>query len=302
MESDHQDCYPRYEDIREAFVDYGKLLPNDGELIYCADDPGASEVAMVLKKEKPGISLIPYGFSAQGDYGIELYQIRNERVIMRLRLFPSELTIRVPGKHTALNAAAAIALVSSLVRKEFGDGNNDGWNDERREGLKNALEGFRGSKRRSEILGEAEGILFMDDYGHHPTEIKTTIDGLKEFYPSRRLVLSFMSHTYTRTAALFDDFAASFKKADIVFFHKIYSSAREVYHGGITGKSLYEKAREIAGGLEWRVFYTDEPDEAFDLLKDLLRPGDLFITMGAGNNWTLGKKLFDFYRKYGDSR
>ena len=293
VESDHQDCFPRYEDIRAAFMDYGKLLPCDGELIYCADDPGASEVAQSLKKEKPDISLVPYGFSAQGDYRIKFYQIRDERIIMQLGLFPFELTIRVPGRHTALNAAAAIALVSSLVRKEFGDENNDGWNEERREGLKKALEGFRGSKRRSEILGETCGILFMDDYGHHPTEIVSTLDGLREFYPFRRLVLSFMSHTYTRTAALFDDFAASFKRADIVFLHKIYSSAREVYHGGVTGRTLFDKVRETAGG---NVFYTEEPDEGFELLKDLLRPGDLFITMGAGSNWTLGKKLFDYYR------
>ena len=298
VESDHNDFFPLYKDIRDAFFDYGRLLPPDGELIYCADDPGASEVALSLKEEKPGIRLVPYGFSAPGDYRIESYQIRNERIIMRLGLFPFDLTIHVPGKHTALNAAAAIALVSSIVRKEFGDEGNDGWNEERMEGLKNALEGFRGSKRRSEILGEAGGILFMDDYAHHPTEIKTTISGLKEFYPLRRFVISFMSHTYSRTSALFDDFASSFTQADIAFFHKIYSSAREVYHGGLNGRSLYERAREIegeTGDSGGRFFYTEEPDEGFCILKDILKPGDLFITLGAGSNWSLGKKLFDYF-------
>ena len=299
VESDHNDCYPRYEDIREAFLDYGRLLPSNGELIYCADDPGASEVALSLKKEKPGLNLVPYGFSAHGDYRIESYRIDNERIKMRIALFPFELNIRIPGKHTALNAAAAIALTSLHVRKEFGDDKNDGWNNERREALKNALEEFRGSKRRSEILGEACGILFMDDYGHHPTEIKSTLDGFKEFYSSRRMVVSFMSHTYTRTAALFDNFAASFEKADIAFFHKIYASAREVYSGGINGRTLYEKVRETAGE---RVFYTEEPDEAFQIAIDLLKPGDLFVTMGAGNNWTLGKKLFNFFKEREDSK
>ena len=302
VESDHQDYYPAYEDIRNAFLDYGRLLPDDGELIYCADDPGACEVALVLQKEKPAVNFVPYGFSAGGDYGIELYEVKDERIVMRLRGFPGELRIRIPGKHTALNAAAAVALVSSLVRKEFGDAAKDGWNEERREGLRRALEEFSGSRRRSEILGEAGGILFMDDYGHHPTAIRTTLAGLREFYPGRRLILSFMSHTYTRTAALLDEFAASFEKADLTVLHKIYASAREHYEGGVTGRTLFEKACEMTGGNagpDKRFFYAEEPDDGFELLKGILGPGDLFTTMGAGDNWKLGKKLYEFYLRGG---
>jgi UDP-N-acetylmuramate--alanine ligase len=307
VESDHQDYFPTYEDIRDAFVEYGRLLPPGGQLLYCADDPGASEVALSLKKERPGLNLVPYGFSAPGDYGIEMFGVRDERIVMRLRSFPGELRVRVPGRHTALNVAAAVALASILVKKEFGGENNDGWNEERREGVRKALEEFRGSKRRSEILGEAGGILFMDDYGHHPGGIRTTLAGLKEFYPRRRLILSFMSHTYTRTASLLDEFAASCEKADLLVFHKIYASAREVYKGGVTGRTLFEKAKETLGGLARdtgspgasgaaeRFFYTEEPEDGVELLKGILKPGDLFITMGAGDNWKLGKKLFEYY-------
>ena len=299
VESDHQDYFPTYEDIRDAFLEYGKLLPPDGELIYCADNPGASDVAFSLKSEKPGISLVPYGFSAPGAYGIEMFEARDERTVMRLRSFPGELVMRVPGRHTALNAAAAMALTSSLVKKEFGGPDNDGWNEERREGVRKALEEFSGSRRRSEILGEAGGILFMDDYGHHPTAIETTLAGLKEFYPRRRLVVSFMSHTYTRTAALLDEFAASFASADVLILHKIYSSAREAYSGGVTGRTLFEKTREKLGGVSSheRFHYTEEVEDAAELLIQLLRSGDLFITMGAGDNWRLGKKLFEQYRE-----
>ena len=297
VESDHQDYYPKYEDIREAFIEYGRLLPPGAELIYCADDPGASEVAHSLHKENPEITLVPYGFSADGDYRVEMYQVRNERVIMRLRGFPGELKLRVPGRHTSLNAAAAIALCSLLVKKEFSSGGNDGWNEERREKLRDALQEFNGSKRRAEILGEAGGILFMDDYGHHPTAIKATLEGLKEFYPERRLVLSFMSHTYTRTALLLDEFAASFEKADIVLLHKIYASAREVYEGGVTGETLFEKTRDAG---KRQVFYIDDPLNAFDFMRQTLKSGDLFITMGAGDNWKLGKELFDSYSMKGD--
>jgi len=307
VESDHQDYFPTYKDIRDAFLEYGRLLPPRGEFIYCADDPGASEVSIALKKERPDIKLIPYGFSAEGAFRIESFQIRDERIIMKIKGFPGDLKIRIPGRHTALNAAAALALVSSIVKKEFGNDGigvlDDGWNDERREGLKDELEEFRGSKRRSEILGEAGGILFMDDYGHHPTEVKTTLGGLKEFYPKRRLVLSFMSHTYTRTASLLDEFAASFCDADIIVLHKIYASAREVYKGGVSGITLFEKTKEklaASSGTvnpEERFFYIEEHENAVDILKNILRSGDLFITMGAGDNWKLGKKLFEFYRE-----
>jgi len=299
VESDHQDYFPTYDDIREAFLEYGRRLPPDGELIYCADDVGASDVAVSLKRERPGVKLVPYGFSAPGDYGIESFEVRDERAVMRLRFFPGELTLRVPGRHTALNAAAAMALTSSLVKAEFG---SEGWNGERREGARKALADFSGSRRRSEILGEAGGILFMDDYGHHPTAIKTTLAGLKDFYPRRRLVVSFMSHTYTRTAALLDEFAASFADADVLVLHKIYASAREVYSGGVTGRTLFEKTRETLGPSPGRFYYAEEVEDGEGLLPEILKEGDLFITMGAGDNWRLGKKLFDHYRERGGSR
>jgi len=297
VEKDHLDYFPTLKAIKEAFLEYGRLLPPDGVLIYCADDEGASEVAGVLKTEKPGVNLIPYGFNAEGGYRIESYRVADESALIRLKGFPDEFRIRVPGRHTALNAAAAIALCSLLVGKEFGSAGFDGWNEERSLGLRSALEGFKGSKRRSEILGEAGAILFMDDYGHHPTAIKTTLEGLKDFYPGRRLVVSFMSHTYTRTSKLLDEFAASFEKADFLLLHKIYPSAREVYNGGVSGYTLFERTLEKFPFRKGCIFYAEEADDGFELMKANLKSGDLFITMGAGDNWRLGKKLFDFYRQ-----
>ncbi|AEF84250.1 UDP-N-acetylmuramate--L-alanine ligase [Treponema primitia ZAS-2] len=284
VESDHQDYYPTYESIRDAFIEYAKLLPVNGELIYCADDPGACEVANSINKGR--VKLIPYGFTASGNFKIVSYKAEAERSVMRIAAFPGELRLRVPGRHCALDAAAALALTDSLVRAESGS-----WTAEAQEGVRKALEDFRGSRRRSEVIGEAGGILFMDDYGHHPTAIKTTLEGLREFYPRRRLVLSFMSHTYTRTAALLDEFAASLEKADLVVLHKIYGSAREAYQGGVNGKTLYEKTKALRKG----VYYEEEPLGAVELLKGLLKPGDLLLTMGAGDNWKLGKALFDHY-------
>ncbi|MDR2103586.1 MAG: UDP-N-acetylmuramate--L-alanine ligase [Treponema sp.] len=290
VESDHQDYFPTYTSIRDAFLEYGRLLPSGGELIYCADDPGAREIAETLDREGRGIRFIPYGFSAEGPFRILSFKTAGERTCMEIEGFPGELRLRVPGRHSALDAAAALALTDSLVKNEYGDPGN-GWDEKKRERVRQALEDFRGSRRRSEIVGEAGGILFMDDYGHHPTAIRTTLEGLKDFYPGRRLIVSFMSHTYTRTAALLDDFAASFEKADAVILHRIYASAREAYTGGVTGSTLFEKTKARHN----QVYYVEEPEKALGLLKDLLRPGDLFLTMGAGDNWKLGKILFACY-------
>ncbi|MDR3343009.1 MAG: UDP-N-acetylmuramate--L-alanine ligase [Treponema sp.] len=291
VEGDHQDYYPTYESIRDAFLEYGRLLPLGGELIYCADDPGAVEVAETLDREGRGIRCIPYGFSATGAFRIRSYHVTHEQGEMSLAGFPGPLQVCIPGRHSALNATAALALTGSLVKKEFGGDTSDGWHEERREGVRKALAEFRGSKRRSEIVGKASGILFMDDYGHHPTAVRTTLEGIKAFYPTRRLVLSFMSHTYTRTASLLDEFAACFEKADVLILHKIYASARETYTGGVTGETLFEKTRALRD----TVYYIDEPEAAVEWLKALLRPGDLFLTMGAGDNWKLGRALLTHY-------
>jgi UDP-N-acetylmuramate--alanine ligase len=318
VESDHQDCFPTYEAIRDAFLEYTAKLPPGGELFYCADNPGARETAEEAARTGRGLRLVPYGFTAPGPFGITDCRVSEERLAVRLRgspdepsgktgdaagkntpgktfyrpsgtsSFPAELTIGVPGRHNALNAAAALALTDSLVRAEFGE---NGWTEERRENVRRALEDFRGSKRRSEIVGDYGGVLFMDDYGHHPTAIKTTLEGLREFYPQRRIVLSFMSHTYTRTAALLDEFASSFNGADLLFLHKIYESAREEYGGGVTGRTLFEKTQALRD----HVYYIGEPLDAAETLKTTLRPGDLFLTMGAGDNWKLGRLLADYY-------
>jgi len=293
VEEDHQDYYPDFDSIMKAFLEYLRKLPDNGELIYCADNPGASQAAFIISNERKDIKLIPYGFTAEGDWAIISHI--SGRGIQKIKIgkFDCEFELRVPGKHSCLNATAALALTSSLVQKEFGS-----WSSKRLDDVRDALLNFRGARRRSEIIGEASGILFIDDYGHHPSAVKTTVAGYKEFY-GRRLVLSFMSHTYSRTAALLDEFAQSLEGADLVMLHKIYGSAREVYTGGITGRSLYEKARAVMGD---RVLYCEEHEDAAEELKNILRPGDLFVTMGAGDNWKLGKKLFAMFGGEAENR
>jgi len=295
VESDHQDFFPTYESIRDAFVEYCRMLPEGGQLIYCADDRGASEVANIIKNDNRGIQLVQYGFAAEGDFKINSYKVENEKGVFSIAGFPDEFKIRIPGRHQALNVAAGLALASSLAKND-GAANGTGLNQNQLESIKNALINFKSTKRRSEIVGEIGGIIFMDDYGHHPTAIKTTLFGIKSFYPNRRLIVSFMSHTYTRTSALLDEFSACFNDADILYLHKIYASARENYKGGVNGRTLYEKTsavRTVAG--KGQTFYVDEIDDAFSPLCETLKSGDIFITLGAGNNWPLGVKLFQYF-------
>jgi UDP-N-acetylmuramate--alanine ligase len=154
---------------------------------------------------------------------------------------------------------------------------------------------FSGSKRRSEILGEAGGILFMDDYGHHPTAIRETIRGIREFWPNRRLVVDFMSHTYSRTKALFEDFAASLDEAEVVVLHGIYASARELPDPAVSGRKLFEAIE--ARSPSRPAYFFEGVLEGLDDVAAALRPGDLFLTMGAGDNWRLGEALFSRFGK-----
>lgn len=199
----------------------------------------------------------------------------------RLSGYGRTFSLKIPGHHLVLDAAAALAAVECILEKE-GTAVDSRIEEKLAEGLKN----FRGSKRRSEIIGEWGDILIMDDYGHHPTEIETTLKGLKEFYPDRRLVVDFMSHTYSRTEALIDEFSNSFYSADMVILHRIYSSAREKA-GKITGRDLFNR---VAEKMEY-VYYFEEIEDAVPFCMESLKPGDLFITMGAGENWILGRKI-----------
>ena len=299
IESDHQDFYPTYDDIFAAFIDYLRLLPDGGELIYCADDPGASAAADRMNAERPDIILTTYGETAEGTYRMTMYETGSGKATFRLSGIESEFLLRVPGKHLALDASAALALAFSVLMKEKGRSGDASTKQSSADltAARDALAAFTGSKRRSEILGESAGILFMDDYGHHPTAIRETIRGIKEFWPERRIVVDFMSHTFSRTKALFGDFAASLDEADAVVMHGIYASAREGPDPMITGRKLFE---ETLRRRPLRPMYYFEG--VLDGVKELsieLKPGDLFLTMGAGDNWKLGEALLAGFKAEG---
>jgi UDP-N-acetylmuramate--alanine ligase len=281
IELEHTDYFTSLEDVRNAFVEYAGRLPSDGTIIYCADDDGATSVASHIERTKRGITCVPYGTKAEGPFRVSGIAEGEGCIRFRMDLIPEELELRVPGEHNVLNAAASVALLHSLVEKKTGS-----FGPVEAQACATGIRAFRGSRRRSQIVGERDGILFVDDYGHHPTEIKATLTGYKGFYPGRRIVLDFMPHLYSRTSDFFNDFISAFDDADILLMHKIYSSARET-EGKVSGSDLYDAVRAHRAN----VHYFREVMDARDFCRFLLRPGDVFITMGAGDNWRLGAAL-----------
>lgn len=281
IEPDHLDYFRDLEDMLSAFTSYGTSLPARGTLIYCHDDPGARTSAERIHAQRNDLVMIPYGRSAAGPFKVSREELGSGRTTFALAGWPNEFTLRIPGAHNVLNAAAALALCSLL------------WTAERAEvpvdvaAAARAIGSFAGSRRRSEIVGEAGGILFMDDYAHHPTAIENTLAGIHSFYPERRLVVDFMSHTYSRTRALLSEFGKCFHSADSVILHRIYASAREQDDGGTTARDLYEEVSRSHPCVQ----YFPEPIDAVPFLVSELKPGDLFLTMGAGDNWKLGRQL-----------
>ncbi len=294
VESDHQDFYPTFSDIQKAFIDYICLLPQGGNLIFCADDKGAKETAFLAKEKRNDIVLIPYGESAEGDYKVTFKKTENGKQTFDVFCL-GEVSLLVPGKHNALNATAAIALCFSLLKVERKNPLDFA------EKIKKSLLDFSGGKRRSEIVAKKKNsfgdeILFIDDYAHHPTAIEKTLSGYREFFTGKKLIVDFMSHTYTRTAALLDEFSKSFSSADMVVINKIYGSARENQStSGVTGLLLAEKTKEH----HKCVFYAEEFSEAAEIIsKELSKKsteenGYVFVTMGAGDNWKVGQLVLE---------
>ncbi|WP_455383588.1 UDP-N-acetylmuramate--L-alanine ligase [Salinispira pacifica] len=282
IEPDHLDYFHDLADIEDAFEEYALKLPDGGALIYCADDEGAATVARRVLNERPDIEAVPYGLNADGPYRISGLTESAGTVSFSVAAVGSPVELHVPGRHNVLNAAAAIALVQKLPGyPPAADGRQSA-----EELIVRALASFRGSRRRSEIVGEAGGILVIDDYAHHPTAISKTLEGIASFYPGRRIVVDFMSHTYSRTEALLSQFGSCFGSADVVIVHKIYASARERV-GRVTGEDL---ASEVARNRS-RVHYVPEVLDALPTVMGELRSGDIFVTMGAGDNWKLGRAV-----------
>ena len=274
IEHDHPDCYPTFADFRAVFEEFAALLPRDGLLAAGWDDPVARELGE--RRRAAGAAVTFFGLEKGAEWraeevrpnfagGVDFLAVHGGEVLGLVRL-------RVPGAHNASNAMAALA-VADFLGVPF-------------RAARIALTGFRGVGRRFEVKGDASGVVVVDDYAHHPTEIRVTLAAARQRFPRRPLWAVWQPHTYSRTKTLMVDFVQAFAVADHVIVLPIYA-AREMDTLGVGSADVVAAMQHpdvrCAGSL----------DEALVWLGTEVQPGDVVLTLGAGDGYRVGEWLLE---------
>lgn len=272
VDADHLDYYGDQERIDRAFLDFMNKVPFYGINVICGDDPGLRRILPLVKRPT-----LTYGFNAGNDMVAEILEM-GERSRFNVRLKGAhlgEITLSQPGRHNILNALGAMGVsMQAQVSPEL---------------CARGLTRFKGVGRRFERKGEREGVTLIDDYGHHPREIKATLETARQCFPERRLVVAFQPHRFSRTQALFGDFCQAFVAVDELLLTEIYA-ASETPIPGVNGQNLALGIKQVSR-TNVRFFQTLE--ELGAALPGLLRPGDVLLTLGAGNIWNVGQKWLE---------
>lgn len=277
IDLEHLDHYRDLEHIKETFLHFIEILPFYGVAILCLDD---ENIARLLPKIQRRV--FTYGLTEQADLYATHITCQGLETECTIRFHQEELgQIRLtkPGRHTIYNALAAIAVALELDI-EFSV-------------IAAALAEFDGVQRRLQIKGEEQGVLVVDDYGHHPTEIRATLDAVREGWPDRRLVVAFQPHRYSRTKALFDEFTTAFHRADVLLLTDIYAASEEPVEG-ISSENLMQAIKRHG---QRGVRFTATVEEIPEALSALLQGGDLLLTLGAGNIVRAGERLLEGLEK-----
>ena len=279
IEADHMDHYDgdtaQYE---QAFLDFMHNLPFYGLAILCLDDPGVHRLLPQTARRT-----LTYGRHRDADYRVREVAVEGltTRFILERPEGRPELTVKLsmPGEHNALNAAAAAAVATELGLPD--------------QAIEAGLQDFSGVGRRFSVMGElplSEGsALLVDDYGHHPTEVRATLAAARSAFPDRRVVMVFQPHRYTRTRDFYEDFVAVLSDCDLLLLLEVYAAGEEVI-AGADGRSLARSIRQ-RGSIE--PIFVPDPDGVPEVLRHVLEPGDLVLTQGAGNVGQLARLLAD---------
>ncbi|MEW5978058.1 MAG: UDP-N-acetylmuramate--L-alanine ligase [Acidobacteriota bacterium] len=270
IEEDHMESYAGLEDLKNAFVQFVNRVPFYGSAILCLDEPNVQSIIPEIKRR-----ILSYGFSSQADLNVHGFEQQGFETRFQLRFNGTLLDpvrLRVPGRHNVLNAAAAAA-----VGLDLGISSAE---------IKTALESFGGADRRFQVKGEGRGITVVDDYAHHPTEIKATLEAARGL-GEHRLVVIFQPHRYSRTQYCFEEFARAFYQADVLLVTDIYPAGEEPLPG-VNSEKLVEAVQRHG---HKNVRYVPAWEAVPGLLESELRSGDLVITMGAGNIWRVSEEL-----------
>ena len=279
VEHDHPDCFPTAEAMQEAFQQFVERLEPGGKLLACADDAGS--LALGRWAEGNGVRVEFYGLNGEAQWKAEEIQTNgtggSDFLVVREGETLGLARNRLPGLHNVSNSLAA--LVAAL------------WLDVNFNTARNALAEFHGVARRFEIKGEAGGVTVIDDYAHHPTEIRATLAAARRRFPGRAIWAVFQPHTFSRTRAMLDEFAASFRDADHVVITDIFRSRerddKSLNAGEIVKRMAHADARHIP-----------RLDDAADYLAGRLKSGDVLITLSAGDGNGVGA---DVLRRFNGS-
>ncbi|MDI3256549.1 MAG: UDP-N-acetylmuramate--L-alanine ligase [Kyrpidia sp.] len=274
IEPDHLENYGgRFDNLRGAYRTFLSQVRCDGLKVLCADDPELSRIGADL----PGRT-VWYGFSSQADWSardIDLEDRRSKSRVFYRNEYVGDLALSVPGRHNISDALAAVA-----VCREAGIPFST---------IVDALSEFRGAKRRFQQIADVAGVLIVDDYAHHPTEIEATIAAART--TGRRIIAVFQPQRYTRTHFLLDAFSYAFKDADDVIITDIYSPVGEKKIAGVSAERLAQLIRERSNE---RVKFLRQKEEVINDLLTRVLPGDLVLFMGAGDIWMAARQLAEF--------
>jgi UDP-N-acetylmuramate--alanine ligase len=270
IDREHLDHYAGLAEIQTAFVSFANKVPFYGAAVVCLDDPNVQAIIPRIERriltygarERADITASDISFS---DFGVSFQVQRSDHTLGAIHL-------QVPGQHSVLNALAAVA-TGLEIEIPF-------------EKIAAALESFHNADRRFQIKGQRNGVLIVDDYGHHPTEIKATLEAARHA-TNRRIVAVFQPHRYTRSQALEDEFASAFRQADLLVVMPIYAAGEDSVPG-VTAERM-TKLIQKSGHAD--VSYAPGFAEAQKILAERLKEGDLLITLGAGDVWKIGEEL-----------
>ena len=270
IDSDHLDIYKDFEDIKNTFVEFANRTAFYGNVICCIDDEGVRQI--IKRINKP---VITYGTQQQAEFSAGNFRFSgfgSEFTVFKRGEKIGQIILHVPGEHNIKNALAVISL-GKLLHIPF-------------EIIQNALEEYRGVERRFELIGSSKGISVIDDYAHHPAEVKATIKGARNGF-SGRIVAVFQPHLFSRTKDFYRAFANELCAADMVVVTDVYP-AREKPITGITGKLIVDEIKKQ--GFD-KVFYKADKNEIAAFLIPLLKENDIVITLGAGDINKVGKEM-----------
>ncbi|QTA84063.1 UDP-N-acetylmuramate--L-alanine ligase [Desulfonema magnum] len=271
IDREHLDFYNGIDDIKDAFLTFTDRIPFYGLAVLCLDNEPIQDIIPKIKKR-----FTTYGMSSQADLrakNVVFEGLRSTFDVYHFGEALGEINLNLPGIHNVLNSLSSIAVGIELgIPFDV---------------IKSALETIEGVQRRLEIKGEVSRITVVDDYGHHPTEIKTTLQAARDSWPDRRIVVVFQPHRYTRTRALFDEFTRAFYQSDMLVALPIYA-AGEKKTNGPDGYALYEGIRSHG---HKQVVFREDFETCLDYLKEILKAGDVVLTLGAGDVWKVGEEL-----------